>query len=210
MAFIGIAGQRQVGKDTTANKLKESLNSKLKSEYWKRSSFAYNVKKIFCDTFDFDPDLIDEWKIKDEVPNGIDIPVRQALIEVGNGFRKIRSSIWIDLIFKDKSPQIISDVRFINELVATMDHNGYNVLIVNPNKINYDPAEQELLPLILWAINNPDVIIPPKDAFERLGAPISIKYINYILWNDKSIEDLYRKIDNDLLLDIAKNFSLSF
>ena len=110
MKVVGFAGQMQNGKDTAADYLFEKIKHK-----WgdvERASFADNVKRIFCETFNVDRSFVEEWKTKSEIPEGFDSPVRQGLQQIGDGFRKIQGKIWIELAFRDRAnPAIFSDVR---------------------------------------------------------------------------------------------------
>lgn len=165
MFVIGVAGQAQNGKDTLADQLqlslntweKESLDKKMADELiWNRSAFASAVKKVFCDTFGVDLAFVEQWKTVPEAPPGFDMPVRQALQFIGDGFRKIRSTIWLDLAFRDKSvPKIISDVRYINEFVRVKQEGGLNILVARPDKLNDDPngSEAQIRPYVEWALN---------------------------------------------------------
>lgn len=179
MAFvIGVAGQAQNGKDTLADRLCDRLNAahnykvdllcgaigdfataeEMESipdtDPWKRASFAANVKKVFCETFGVDIAFIEEWKVKTEVPPGFDMPCRSALQFIGDGFRKIRSTIWMDLTFRDKSPKIISDVRYVNEFTRIKQEGGLNILVARTDRLNNDPngSEAQIRPFAEWAL----------------------------------------------------------
>lgn len=93
MSFvIGVASQAQHGKDTLADRLCERLNSQSQSN-WQRRAFAANVKRVFCETFGVDSAFVEKWKVRSDVPPGFDMPVRQALQFIGDGFRQIMGSI---------------------------------------------------------------------------------------------------------------------
>lgn len=169
MFVIGVAGQAQMGKDTLADRLQEMLNGwdkctleeraaeKDMPETWQRRAFAYAVKKVFADTFDVTFEFIEKWKVIPEPPPGFDMTVRQALQFIGDGFRKIRSTIWLDLAFRDKSrPTIISDVRYINEFLRVKKEGGLNFLVGRPDKLNDDPngSEAQIRPFIEFALNH--------------------------------------------------------
>lgn len=213
--YIAIAGQLQFGKDTTADYLHTKLNERLGKDFWRRSAFAYNVKRIFNETFGKDNDYIEKWKVqKGVVPPDLDMEVRTALQYIGDGFRKIKSSIWIDLVFRDKSPQILSDCRYLNELKAIDEHNGFSVLLVNPARLNSDPngSEAEIRPLVVWAIENrwnaENHLRHVRLIPEEFNAPAAMKHVNYVLFNDGSKEELYSKISDKLVPDIEEHFSL--
>ena len=109
MNIVGFAGQMQNGKDTAADYMFEKIKSKWADV--ERASFADNVQRIFCETFNVDRSFVEEWKTKSEVPEGFDSPVRQGLQQIGDGFRKIQGSIWIELAFRNRvRSAIFSDV----------------------------------------------------------------------------------------------------
>jgi len=213
MAFvIGVASQAQHGKDTLADRLCERLNSKSEGK-WYRRAFASNVKRVFCEMFGVDSEFVEKWKVKPENPPGFDMPVRQALQFIGDGFRKIMAKIWMDLAFRDTLPKIISDVRYINEFRRVRSEGGLNILVGRPDRLNDDPnaSEAEIRPYIDWCLKAfspttkfvdlrdidyatldeilPEVVKPPEymnqfDAFVR---------------NDGTIEELYETIDSKLV-----------
>jgi len=110
MYVIGVAAQLQNGKDTLSDYLayklneiypkfycdkeinppevvaKNELKAKINSPYWQRASFASNVKKVFCDTFDKDLDFVEKWKTNPEPPPGFSKNIRQSLQFIGDGF----------------------------------------------------------------------------------------------------------------------------
>jgi hypothetical protein len=164
MFVIGIGGQLQMGKDTIADRLAEKLNcdqlnldtSCDKNPKWLRAAFASNVKKVYCDTFGVDMDFVEKWKVIPEPPPGFEMNVRQALQFIGDGFRKIKGTIWLDLTFRDKSkPKIISDVRYVNEFLRVKKEGGMNILVGRPDKINNDPngSESQIKPYIEYCLD---------------------------------------------------------
>jgi hypothetical protein len=170
-----------MGKDTLADHLVELLNKKsvrfkdenwpqmeltpcITGEFeggdypheWTRAAFAYNVKKVYMDTFGVDMDFIEEWKVKDEIPPGFTMNCRQGLQFIGDGFRKIQPEIWVDLAFRYDTPKIISDVRYINEFKRIKQEGGINILVGRTEKLNDDPNGSEAIirPYVEWALNN--------------------------------------------------------
>lgn len=137
MNLIGVAGQARAGKDTSADYLAEKMG-------WGRSSFASNVKRIFCETFSVQPEFIETWKTSKEAPEGFDLPIRKALQFIGDGFRQIKSSIWVDMLLRDTcSPTIISDIRYVNELRAIKNRGGKTILLYRPGFSNNDTNDSE-------------------------------------------------------------------
>lgn len=237
MFVIGIAGQAQMGKDCTADRLALRLNKQHNDtvdifkaslgvspsiedqeripEYdlWRRTAFASNVKKVYCDTFDVDLDFIEKWKTNPEPPPGFDMPVRQSLQFIGDGFRKILSSIWLDLAFRDKKPSIISDVRYVNEFTRVKTEGGLNVLVGRPEKLNDDPngSEAQIRPYIDWCFR----AFAPSAKFVNLRdvdyaaikgvlgddsqPPPGMEMFDVFIRNDGTIDELYEIVDNKLV-----------
>ena len=196
--IVGFAGQMQNGKDTAADYMFEKIKSKWADV--ERASFADNVKRIFCETFNVDRSFVEEWKTKSEVPEGFDSPVRQGLQQIGDGFRKIQGEIWIELAFRNRvRSAIFSDVRYINELKKIKEVGGTTVLVWRPGHENEDPngSEAQIKPLVDWLAR-----LAPFNATETTETnppPEGVEYVDHFLVNDGSIEDLYRKVDDIVL-----------
>lgn len=240
MAFvIGVASQAQHGKDTLADRLCERLNSKHNNQVdmihesmlgssptedqlesipdynpWQRRAFAANVKRVFCETFGVDAAFVEEWKVKSEIPPGFDMPVRQALQFIGDGFRKIMGTIWLDLAFRDNLPKIISDVRYINEFTRVKAEGGLNILIGRPDRLNDDPngSEAQIRPYIDWCfkafspttkfVDLRDVdwrSIRDKCTSEAEYPPPNIEMFDVFIRNDGTIDELYNIVDTKLV-----------
>lgn len=195
--IIGCCSQLGNGKDTACDYLSKKLNEIYGNGTWHRGSLASNVKRVFCEVFGVDKEFIEEWKRKDEIPPNFQKPIRQCLTFIGDGFREIRNSIWIDLLLKDNDKNlIISDARYINESNYVRSHNGFTVLLWRPgheNNIN-NASEQEMMPFVRALKNEPDGVIQNKE-------------IPYNIWvkNDGTIEDLYSKIEK-IVIPYVKEF----
>jgi hypothetical protein len=231
MFVIGVAGQAQMGKDTLADRLQFKLNKwdnttleervqELEHEdIWQRRAFAANVKKVFCETFGVDLDFVEKWKTVPESPPGFDMTVRQALQFIGDGFRKIRPTIWLDLVFRDKSrPIILSDVRYVNEFLRVKEEGGMNVLVGRPDKLNSDPngSEAQIRPYIEWCINTfPEHMkcVPLRQMhgwpFIANGAPDHIEAFDVFVRNDGTKEEFFDTIDK-MLVPFVENFVFDF
>lgn len=189
-------GQKQNGKDVSADYIMSVLQNKLNdSDNWERASFAKHLKKIYCETFGVDEAFVEEWKTKSEIPPGFDKSVRESLTFIGDGFREIQEKIWIDLVFRDRNKSIvISDGRYINELLRVTQENGINILIYRPGFLNYDEnkSESTLRPMVQWFLENGQ-----EGSVDNLNnCPIEhAKNVNLFLKNDGTIEDLHEKID---------------
>lgn len=206
--IIGIAGQLNTGKDVFSNYLLEKLNEEVYKRFldnlaggesveenlwnccrstdplWTRIAFADGIKKLMADIFELDVDFIEIWKRKEEPPPDYLMTIRQALQFIGDGFRKIKSSVWIDLTLKYDTPKIISDVRYINEFKAIKDKGGINILLYRPGFENYvnHPSESQLR----YLIHSLGDMTDRKDVGDL---------IDLIVINDGTLVDLYKKID---------------
>ena len=205
MYVIGCAAQAQNGKDTVADRLCEKLNELPDRILWTRASYGDKVKQTYCDAFGVDRAFVEKWKTIEEAPPGFEMPVRKGLQFIGDGFRAIRNTIWIDHVFRDNRPKIISDNRYLNESQRVRDVGGVNILIGRPDKINYDPnlSEAELRPYILYCLNNFDpnqklVNMRPIE-FPLEGDLDKMHLFDFFIRNDGSLEQLYDLIDNQLV-----------
>lgn len=184
MKIIGVAGQFRNGKDVISDYLAEKLK-------FKRAAFASNVKKIFCDTFDVDLEFVEKWKTISSPPPGFDMPVRQALQFIGDGFRKIKNNIWVDLVFRyDPNEIVISDVRYVNELMEIKKNKGINILVHRPGHLNSDPnpSESQIKVFVEYFLSK-RVEGKISETDENFGL------IDYFIINDKDISNLYKKLD---------------
>ena len=226
MRVIGVAGQMQAGKDSLADHLCYSLN-KRSSVVWTRSAFAKAVKRIFMEAFDKDAAYIEKWKVISEPGPDLDMSVRKGLQFIGDGFRKIKSNVWIDLMFKEPdAPRIISDCRYPNELKAIKERGGFTILVVHPNRINYDPngSEAEMRPYALYALQvakriNYSYFEPKKYPLPKRNKFIAVLFrlfgdvqepeqwnnVDYVIINDNSLRDFYDRIDLHLV-DVVESF----
>lgn len=211
MCYIGVASQMFGGKDTLADYIQQRLNERIEqrsdgSPLWRRSAFARAVKDIYCQVFDKDMAFVEEWKPQAVAPPGLDMTVRKSLQFIGDGFRQIKGSIWIDLMFRgNQGYKIISDVRYINELRAIKEHGGLNILIVRPDKINNDPngSEAQMKPLLEYALAHREAnelgLWPPSP-------PPGMETIDLVVFNDGTIEDLHRHAEEVVIPAIERFF----
>jgi hypothetical protein len=171
MGLIGIAGQFSAGKDVFANVLIDELNVLVYKKFlsqlgfeklyldagnslWYKAAFGDGVKEILQNAFGWDRDFIDEWKRKEEKPEGYLMTVRQALQFIGDGFLQIKPSVWIDLVLNTETSKVVSDVRYVNEAKIIKEKGGCNVLLWRPgfeNDINH-PSEMQLKPYLEMCI----------------------------------------------------------
>lgn len=205
MLVIGVGGQAQNGKDSTSDYLAKVLTDCS----WQRSAFARQVKRVYADAFGVTLDWIEEWKVKDECPPGFDMPVRKGLQFIGEGFRKIRPTIWIDLAMRGDEPRIISDCRYLNEFRRVKDEGGLTVLVAHPGRVNDDPcpSESELRPLAVWCLENMSESGPID--FDSRTMPAGLALVDYFVRNDEQMHDLYDNLDA-YLIPYINSFSFSF
>jgi len=197
MKIIGVAGQRRNGKDEIADHLASILNES-ESIRWHRTSFAKNVKKVFCETFNVDYDFVEKWKTESCPPPGFEKNIRESLQFIGDGFRKMQPNIWMDLVFKNlNKPIIISDCRYINEVNKIKSLDGICVFVWRSGFENNDlnESESQLRPMVDWVMENGEK--PPyADSFD------------YIVKNNGTLEDLYAKIEDEIFPSIVKNIAV--
>ncbi len=143
MKVIGVTGKAGSGKDTVANHLIAKYG-------YRREQFAYDLKRIVCETFDWDRDRMDELEYKEEKPvnpdgtfqcpgpDGEGLTRRDVLIELGtNCLRdKVDQDIHVKLTARRVEPVlrafrgqraariIFADVRFLNEAAAIRSWGG--------------------------------------------------------------------------------------
>jgi hypothetical protein len=233
MFVIGVGSQAQHGKDTLADRLCLKLNEAGGSwtaksldtlgVTWQRGAFAAAVKKVFCDTFGADMDFIEKWKVIPECPPGFEMPVRAALQFIGDGFRKIKSTVWLDIAFRDKAkPKVISDVRYVNEFVRVKTEGGLNILVARPDKINDDPngSEAQIRPYIEFALKNlhegrvgPQLakigMVEAMGGGVQVAPPPHMECFDYFIINNGTKEEFFDKIDK-LLVPYAQQFPFEF
>jgi hypothetical protein len=204
---ICIFAQLAGGKDTVANYLVKQLNSRRRylEDKWQRIGFADALKKVFMSSFDVSWDFIEEWKRKDEVPPNFDLNIRKSLQQIGDGFRKIQSDVWIRTAIRNKFNMVISDGRYLNEAKMVREQGGFNILLWRPGFENNDPnpSESQIKPFVDYfanncyqgTINDLPILDPPFDG---------LQYFDYFLINDGGLDDLYKRIDNSLIHDIGE------
>ena len=196
---VGIAGQLAAGKDCAADHLCDKLNLTGEHGHWIRKGFAHAVKKVFMDTFQVDWEFIEKWKRIQEPPPGFIKNVRESLIFIGDGFRKMQPNIWIELAFRDQRyNQIISDVRYTNETAHIRDKGGLSILMWRPGHENTldNDSEQQLMPFV-------NMLKKMKPVPEGLLDLQEIPFDMFII-NDGTVEDLYAKMDELVVPQVVK------
>ena len=126
------------------------------------------------------------------------MPIRQCLQFIGDGYRKIRSDIWIEIALRDDGKNlIISDGRYFNEAKAIKEKNGMMFLIYRPGFLNDDPnpSESQVRPLLEWACKN----LAEGPIKKTEDAPPELAYFDYFVINNGSVEDFQKKIRNEVV-----------
>lgn len=203
MKVICAFGQLMNGKDVFCDYLSEKLND-INEINWTRASFASAVKKVYKDTFNVDSAFIEKWKRISDCPDGMQMNVRQSLQFIGDGFRKIKGDIWIEIAFRDKSKNtILSDGRYINEAKKVFEIGGLNVLIFRKGYLNDDPnlSESGLRPLVEFCENNCQDGLIDKNL---QNIPEELKFFDVFIKNDGNLQNFYNKID-DIIIPLIKN-----
>lgn len=216
MYVVGVAGQAQNGKDTIADRMFEKMVDPRGA--WKRDAFAYALKDIFYNTFGVDAAFVEKWKTNPEVPPGFDMPVRKALQFIGDGFRTIKSTVWVDQPFKDRSARsIISDVRYVNEFTRIKNEGGMNILVGRPDRLNDDPngSEAQIRPYVKWCLDHfkdhDEKVIhlykmdwPSIRNFSLRNEgyempPDGIELFDLFVMNDGTLEELHALVDESVI-----------
>jgi len=192
LRVVAISGKKQSGKDTLCDLLQPKLD-KLGVGRWSRIAFADGVKDVLCRVLGVNREFVEEWKTKDEVPPGWEMTVREAMINIGDRFREIKPTIWMDLVFRRRGNKLISDVRYKNE-AALCREQGQLIRIHRPGLGTLDnPSETDLLEY--------DKVCLDAEIDGPVNLP-GIPYTGFIV-NDTSIEDLEEKLETRLMSGIT-------
>ena len=202
--IIATYAQLANGKDTLCDYLVDVLP---KNKNWTRGAFANAVKDTYCKAFGVTREFIEEWKRKDECPPGMLMNVRKSLQFIGDGFRQIVPSIWIDIALRSEDNLIISDGRYINEAKAVHNKNGLNILIYRDGYLNDDPnpSEAQLKPIIQYCLEN-KIAEGPINLFGHKKYPKGLECFDFFIINNGSREDFYDKINKQLVPFICTFF----
>ena len=142
--IIGISGKARAGKDTFATMLAEKLNEKGYGIFV-LMAWAHELKLGVQREFDLSYAQL--WGDKKEVedkrypkPDGSGYWTgREMMQEYGQFFRTIEPDFWVRKLFnviedKEYENVIITDCRHPNEVDAIVEHGGYHIKIVRPDK----------------------------------------------------------------------------
>lgn len=206
MKFIGVAGQFAQGKDVLA----DFLQTKIQGE-WTRAAFGDAVKKVFEFGFGVDRQFIEEWKRNPEPPPGLLMNIRQSLQFIGDGFRKVKDRIWIEIALKGEENLILADCRYFNEAKTISERNGAMIVLYRPGFLNDDPnpSESQIRKIVDFCIKYVPEGPIPKNLKNLYGdeCPDEIEYYDYFFKNDGSVEDMFVKAERDLVPFLNQKFT---
>lgn len=212
MKIVCCYSQMAGGKDTVSDNLVEKLNYRQKTGVWERAAFADAVKKVYQNAFGVDRDFIEKWKRSNDSPPGMAMNVRKGLQFIGDGFRNIKSDIWIEIALREKNKQlIISDGRYTSNEAKAVDYlGGINVLLYRPGFENDDPnqSEAQVRPLVDWCIKNMKKDGPIKYDPDRNDIPKHLEFFDYYLVNNGTIQQLYDKVSNLLVPYVESRYAV--
>jgi hypothetical protein len=191
-----------------ANHLKLRLD--VDGKVFKRVAFADAVKNTFCNAFGVSREFLEEWKVKADPPPGFEKNIRQGLQFIGDGFRTIVPTIWLDIAFREQSNRMIfSDTRYFNEFRKIKEVGGHNILIWRPGFENDDPngSEAQIGELIRFfkGIGLEHGPVTSELISDLASVPVSdlhpaARDVDFFLVNDEDgLERLHKKIDEDVV-----------
>lgn len=203
MKVIGVAAQLGNGKDVLCDYLAPKLNKGRYAEFWKRAAFANAVKKVYEDSFGVTRDFIEKWKRNPEPPPGMLMNVRQGLQFIGDGFRKIKDEIWIEIALREEM-LVISDSRYINEARAINAKGGTMIVLYRPGFLNDDPnpSEAQIKPIVEFCakyLQEGEIWPQIHQMVQKPEIPEGLQFYDYYMVNDGTLEDLYTKVDAKLV-----------
>lgn len=232
MKAIAVAAQLANGKDVFCDYLVGRLNQGIETQkdiiyqdetgwvrresppIWERAAFANAVKQVFESSFGVDRAFIEEWKRNNDPPPGFLKNIRKSLQFIGDGFRQIKDEIWIEIALRDESKQlVISDSRYINEAKAVQKKGGIMFVLYRPGYLNDDPnpSEAQIKPIVEFCASELQEGQIPSFTYlkQKYGhiCPDELQYYDYYLVNDGSIQDLYQKIDDQVVPYIKNKYA---
>lgn len=202
MKLIGVAAQLGNGKDVLCDYLAPRLNEGRQIP-WERSAFANAVKSVYETSFGVDRDFIEKWKRNPEPPPGMLMNVRQGLQFIGDGFRKIKDEIWIEIALREEM-LVISDSRYINEAKAIHAKGGTMIVMYRPGFLNDDPnpSEAQIKPIVEFCakyLKEGQIWPQIHQMATKPEIPEGLCYYDYFVINDGTLTDLYAKVDDVLV-----------
>ena len=209
MQIIGIAGQLGNGKDVLGLHLKEELERRF-GELWHHRAWAEGLKNVFYDAFGVDKEFTEAWKRNPEIPPGFDMTVRGALQQIGDGFRQIKSDVWISwTLTRAPNKTIITDCRYVNELQRIRQEGGINVLVIRPGHVNdiAHPSESHLRLIVDFFLRT-SMEGRINLSSDLTTLPSGAQYIDWVIRNDSTIQKFCDKINGGLVSFVKDRFEL--
>ena len=196
--IIAFSGQRDSGKNQSADFFLSAFPD------WTGRAFADPVKDIFCKAFGVTREFVEKWKRVPIPPPGFEKTVRQSLVFIGDGFRKIRPKCWIERGL-DGEQIALTDGRYWNEAIAVRERGGLNILVWRPGFENEDDneGEQQTLRVIRQWVDN-GATGPLNHSFD---VSEECKYYDYLIRNDGDVESLEYQIRNGLVPFVMERLS---
>jgi hypothetical protein len=190
MIKIAISGKRHSGKDTLAHMFGDLVYKKLGDKRYNCAyyvAFADSMKEIAKLMFpDLDASCL--WGpsearsaiVKDAFKNGVPLTYRQLLMDLGDYGRAYNPDIWINNLnvslnkIEKSLPSIIvcTDVRFHNEILYLKKKEFYLVRLIRDENIDVNHASE-------------------TEQNEFVDGDF-----NYIVYNNRNLEDLKNKASN--------------
>lgn len=188
--LIGIGGQANMGKDEACALLRRRFPA------LERRAFGDGVKAVVSSIFDVDYAFIEQWKRDPNVPPGLHVPMRKALQIMGDGLRTIKSSVWIDMLFKTlPAAGVYCDVRYFNEADAIRERGGVMILIGRSENLSDESnlSEATLYSTIKWFLEHTSDNVVDVGALEN--PPIGSAHFDFFLRNDGTMEELATSVE---------------
>ena len=169
--IIGLVGQKQAGKDTTAAYLKVKLGTV-------RVAFADKLKALCGELFNIDFSN-EENKVKH----------RDILQHIGETARQHDQNVWCNYVFRqvDAKPDtvnVITDVRYLNEMTEIKNRNG-----------------------ILVRINRPGCTGDAHISEREMNMPVALKMVDYFVDNSGTMSDFETELDK-LIVKLQSNHNI--
>ena len=186
-----------MGKDTVAMKIGNVHNSSI-------VALGNMVKETLQDMYAIDRQFIETWKRSAHNPPGFDCSMRTMLQSVGQTYRNIKSSTWIDRLMesvaKDNDNVIVTDVRYQNEMERLRNAGFTSVLVFRSAYFKPDAkheSEQYIIPALTWLSENTTNNLTAISTMDTTTAPSSVSYFDYFLRNegtDMALEETCAKL----------------
>jgi hypothetical protein len=181
--LIGISGPIGSGKDTVADYLVSKYG-------FERKSFAAALKKLCSLLTDLPLEIFETRDGKASKVLNQSMTAGQLLQKLGNGLREaVHPNVWCDAVLNDYKDQywVISDLRYPNELAEIKRLGGIVIRLEgDPEKIR-------------------EKNIDGRDLNASSETALNDAKFDYVIINNKSKTDLYKIIDDIVILHLPRN-----